>query len=106
MVLELRGFFLKRVLGDKKLLFCNMENIIDTTNRKENLFNPIEKAMKSKVPLFKKRKTFEVGLVVGNGPLFQFTCIKTVHNWSSGPRNDHVLNLGSCVHLQSLRFKV
>ena len=33
-----------------------MENIIDTTNRKENLFNPIEKAMKSKVPLFKKEK--------------------------------------------------
>ena len=50
------GFFLKGVLGDKKLLFGNMENIIDTTNRKENLFNPIEKAMKSKVPLFKKRK--------------------------------------------------
>lgn len=46
------SFFLKGVLGDKKLLFCNMENIIDTTNRKENLFNPIEKAMKSKVPLF------------------------------------------------------
>lgn len=75
------GFFLKGVLGDKKLLFCNMENIIDTTNRKENLFNPIEKAMKSKVPLCKKRKTFEVGLVVGNGPIFQFTCIKTIHNW-------------------------
>lgn len=74
------GFFFKGVLGDKKLLFCNMENIIDTTNRKENLFNPIEKAMKSKVPLFKK-KTFEVGLVVGNGPIFQFTCIKTIHNW-------------------------
>lgn len=24
-----------------------------------------------------EKKTFEVGLVVGNGPIFQFTCIKT-----------------------------
>lgn len=31
------GFFLKGVLGDKKLLFCNMENI-DTTKRKREPF--------------------------------------------------------------------
>ena len=38
--------------------------------------------MKSKVHLFyKKKKTFGVGLVVGNGPIFQFTFIKTIHTW-------------------------
>lgn len=31
------GFFLKGVLGDKKLLFCNMENI-DTNKRKREPF--------------------------------------------------------------------
>ena len=78
---EIMGFFVKGVLGDK-LLFCNMENIIDTTNRKRKPFNPIEKAMRSKVHLFKKRKTFEVGLVVGNRPIFfKFTFIKTIHTW-------------------------
>jgi len=32
------GFSLKGVLGDKKLLVCNMENIIDKTNRKRKPF--------------------------------------------------------------------
>ena len=31
------GFFLKGVLGDKKLLFCNVKNI-DSTNRKRKPF--------------------------------------------------------------------
>ena len=64
--------------------------------------------MKSKVHLFKKRKTFEVGPVVGNGPIFQYY-LHLLKQYILGDVAQETIMfepLGSCVYLQSFGFKV
>lgn len=50
------GFFLKGVLGDKKLLFCNVKTLTQLIE-KENLFKPNRKSYEVKSALVLLKKT-------------------------------------------------